>query len=171
MTETPNFKKNRPIKVLFICMGNMCRSPLAEGVFSSLVESNNLGHTISTDSAGTHFYHVGEPPDPRSQLVAQKYSVDISGQRCRQVTQEDFRVFDYILAMDNQNIRQLQNIQPENARATVSLFLTYAENRETLEVPDPYFGGNDGFEHVYALVKKASEGLLQHIKNAHVLLS
>lgn len=154
------------VKVLFICMGNICRSPTAEGVFRHKVEQANLASQISIDSAGTHAYHVGNPPDERAQQAALKRNIDLSMQRARRVEAEDFTMFDYVVAMDESNKEDLLAICPEGYADRVHLFLDFANSVET-EVPDPYYGQGDGFEHVLNLVEAASEGLLKHIQQTN----
>jgi len=151
------------IKVVFVCMGNICRSPSAEGVFRKLVDEHQLGNQFLIDSAGTHAYHVGEPPDNRSQTAALKRNIDISQQRARQFRDEDFERYDYILAMDEDNLSNLKIICPAHAVNKLNLFLSFAPDLDTLEVPDPYYGGDKGFEYVLDLIEKASHGLLDEI--------
>lgn len=155
------------VKVLFVCMGNICRSPTAEGVFRHLVNQAGLAEQIHIDSAGTHAYHVGEPPDNRAQAAARIRSIDLSSQRARKVHSGDFEQFDYVLAMDNSNYAELQYISDPNQQYKLSLFLDFAVNPDTREVPDPYYGGDRGFEHVLDLVENASQGLLADIRNKH----
>lgn len=152
------------IKVLFVCMGNICRSPLAEGAFSNLLEQHQLRESISADSAGTHDYHVGEPPDRRAQASALRRGMDISNQRARLVQQEDFAQFDYILAMDRQNYERLAKLSAQEDRHKLKLFLEYAPHLGEVEVPDPYYGGPSGFERVLDMVEEAAQGLLEHIR-------
>lgn len=149
--------------VLFVCMGNICRSPTAEGVFRHKVEAAGLGDRITIDSAGTHAYHIGHPPDSRSQAKALEYGVDLSGQMARRVTEDDFREFDLILAMDSDNLRNLERVQPEDATGRVALMLDYGERDDFSEVPDPYYGGARGFELVYQLIDNACDDLLQSL--------
>jgi len=154
------------VSVLFICMGNICRSPTAEGVFKSIVESQNLSDAITTDSAGTHAYHIGNPPDARAQATAQQHGVDLSNLVARKVSAQDFNDFDYIIAMDNENLitlKILQNNLTIPAKASVHLFMEFAANWQNDEVPDPYYGGDNGFEEVYKMVRDASQGLLKQI--------
>lgn len=157
------------VRVLFVCMGNICRSPTAEGVFRSLVEQAGLARHIHIDSAGTHAYHIGEPPDQRSQAAARKRNIDLSSQRARKVRIEDFNEFDYILAMDKNNFAELEYLIAGNHNGKLKLFLEFAENADTREVPDPYYGGPHGFEHVLDLVESASNGLLKTIREKHKL--
>jgi len=154
----------KKIKVLFVCMGNICRSPTAEGVFAKYVQDANLAHVIEVDSAGTHAYHTGEVPDPRSQKTALKRGFDLSAQRARRAVSKDFTTFDYVLAMDRDNQRGLQAICPEGEEYKLHLFLSYAPNLEYDEVPDPYYGGSMGFDRVLDMIEEASAGLLQDIQ-------
>ena len=154
------------IRVLFVCMGNICRSPTAEGVFHHKVTQADMHDRIAIDSAGTHAYHVGNPPDPRSQEAARKRNIDLSTQRARRVSPEDFEVFDYIIAMDESNRDDLLAICPSGHEEKVRLFLEFADTEQT-EVPDPYYGQGRGFEIVLNLVEDAAEGLLAHIKEKH----
>lgn len=151
-----------------VCMGNICRSPLAHGLFESLVNSEGLSDLIVVDSAGTHAYHVGEQPDPRSQRTAQKNGIDLSNQRARRVNQSDFEKFDYILAMDRDNFSNLTQYSPAEHHHKIRLFLEFAPERKEEEVPDPYYGGPDGFERVYDMVAAASAGLLNEIRRKHL---
>lgn len=157
------------IKVIFVCMGNICRSPTAEAVFRHYVEKAGLEHLIQIDSAGTHDYHIGEPPDPRTQRAAKQRGYDMSGLRGRQVAVEDFVMFDYVLAMDEANLSILQRLRPRDASSHLGLFLEFAERHSNREVPDPYYGGADGFEHVLDMVEDAAYGLLEHIKLRHLV--
>lgn len=158
------------VKVLFVCMGNICRSPTAEGVFRHLVQQAGLEHRIQIDSAGTHAYHVGEPPDARATAAARERNIDLTDQRARKVEAEDFERFDYILAMDSSNFTDLKYLVDHAAKhEKLFLFLDFAANPDTHEVPDPYYGGADGFEHVLDLVHAASEGFLTHIRHKHQL--
>jgi len=144
-------------------MGNICRSPTAEGVFRHKIEQNNLQQQISIDSAGTHAYHVGNPPDQRAQAAALKRDIDLSKQRARRVSADDFSEFDYVIAMDESNMDDLLSICPAGYEDRVHLFLAFADSEES-EVPDPYYGQGRGFEIVLNLVEDASEGLLKHIR-------
>ncbi len=152
------------VNVLFVCMGNICRSPTAEGVFTRHVQEASLADVIRIDSAGTHAYHIGEAPDPRSQKTALKRGYDLSSQKARRAVAEDFTTFDYILAMDRDNQQGLQAICPVGAEYKLHLFLSYAPNLEYDEVPDPYYGGPMGFERVLDMIEEASAGLLQDIQ-------
>lgn len=156
------------IRVLFVCMGNICRSPTAHGVFEALVQREGLSERIFVDSAGTHSYHIGKAPDPRSQETAISRGFDLSHLRARQAISEDFEEFDYILAMDRSNYEDLQAISPPGLSDKLYLFLDFAPEVSTNEVPDPYYGGGDGFEKVFDMVEVASEGLLNRIREEHL---
>ncbi len=153
------------VKVLFICMGNICRSPTAHGVFQKLLQEQSLDHLVEVDSAGTYAYHVGEPPDSRSQAAALQRGVDLSAQRARRVCEKDFELFDYVLAMDSDNLHNLERCCPAGYEERVRLFLDFSVEYGEDEVPDPYYGGGSGFEHVLDLVESASQGLLMHIRH------
>jgi protein-tyrosine phosphatase len=160
-------KDRERIHVLMVCMGNICRSPLAHGLFEDLVAKEGLSELIVVDSAGTHAYHVGEQPDPRSQQTALRHGIDLSRQRARRVASPDYERFDYILAMDGDNYRMLADSCPDEHRHKLRLFLEFAPELSEREVPDPYYGGASGFEHVYGLVEAAARGLLAEIKRKH----
>lgn len=155
--------------VLFVCMGNICRSPTAEGVFRERVRQAGLTDVIHTDSAGTHDYHIGKPPDPRSQAAALGRGVDVSDLRARQVDSHDFEFFDYLLAMDEANHEWLLAEAPSALRARIHPFLNFAADLPARWVPDPYFGGDAGFRHVLDLVEAAADGLLTEICHRHAL--
>ncbi len=152
------------IEVLFICMGNICRSPTAEAVFRSHIEKAALAQVILVDSAGTHDYHIGDPPDMRAQRAALRRGYDMSALRGRQVGADDFNRFDYVLAMDCANLEVLQRLRPRDAKSHLGLFLEFARRHEAREMPDPYYGGADGFERVLDMAEDAAEGLLEHIR-------
>ena len=156
------------VKVLFVCMGNICRSPTAHGVFLKMLEDQSLLHLVEVDSAGTHAYHIGKAPDERSQAAALRRGVDLSSLRARQVEAADFQYFDYVLAMDDENLQLLEMICPMDQRSKLQLFMEYAPQMKKREVPDPYYGGNSGFERVLDLVEAAAEGLLENIKQRHL---
>lgn len=156
------------VRVLFVCLGNICRSPMAEGVFRHVVQTAGLGHSIEIDSAGTHAYHVGECPDPRAQATAARYGVDISGLRGRQALAADFDRFHYVLAMDRENLANLERICPAPHRDKLRLFMEFAPEWPEREVPDPYFGGEAGFSRVLDMIEAAAEGLLADIRERHL---
>ena len=151
-------------RVLFVCMGNICRSPTAEAVFRHQVEQAGLAEQILIDSAGTHDYHIGDAPDARTQRAAKLRGYDMSQLRGRQVEAEDFHRFDFVLAMDEANLDILKRLRPRDAQSHLGLFLEFAERQTEREVPDPYFGGADGFERVLDMVEDAAAGLLKHIR-------
>ncbi|MDP6787636.1 MAG: low molecular weight protein-tyrosine-phosphatase [Rhodospirillales bacterium] len=155
------------IKVVFVCLGNICRSPTAEGVFRALVEEQGLGGRIAVDSAGTGAWHVGQAPDPRAQKAARRRGIDLSAIRARKATQGDFTTFDYVLAMDPDNLAALKKLCPPGEEHRLALLLDYAPGAGRRDVPDPYYIGGQGFEHVLDLVEKASRGLLAHIQKTH----
>jgi low molecular weight protein-tyrosine phosphatase len=154
-------------RVLFVCMGNICRSPTAEGVFRALVREEGLEERIEIDSAGTGDWHVGEPPDSRSAEAAARRGIEIDGS-ARQFSPDDFEAFDLILAMDERNRAALLELAPDDAaRAKVRLFREFdpaSNGAADLDVPDPYFGGEQGFEHVLDLVDAAARGLLDQLR-------
>ncbi len=146
-------------KVLMVCLGNICRSPLAEGILKSKVDPGR----VEVDSAGTAGYHVGRPPDPRSIAIAQKYQIDISAQRCRRFGKEDFDHFDHIFVMDRDNYRDVCALaQNEIHKRKVRLLLEVTTTPEQ-EVPDPYYGGKDGFETVFRLIDEACDHLVKEL--------
>lgn len=145
--------------VLFVCMGNICRSPTAEGVFRHYVNEAGMADRIKIDSAGTHAYHVGNPADRRARAAAESRGMSLENIKARRVSEDDFEVFDYIIAMDDDNMALLREQAPEEHRSKVQLFLSYTSLTET-EVPDPYYGGASGFERVLDLVEVASRDLL-----------
>ena len=152
------------IKLLFVCMGNICRSPSAEGVFQKLIDEADLNDQFSIDSAGTHAYHVGQPPDGRSQQAAAARGVEIGHQRARQVTVEDLDVFDLLLAMDKQNYHAMQDLAlNDQQRQRIRLMMGFAPLLPEQEVPDPYYGQGQGFERVLNLLEHAADGLLQSL--------
>ncbi len=151
------------MRVLFVCLGNICRSPTAEGVLRHKLREAGLQARVEVDSAGTGDWHVGKAADLRTRQAAQQRGYDLSALRGRQVQAEDFNAFDLILAMDNSNLRDLQQLRPGNATAELDLFLRRYQ-LQLDEVPDPYYGGADGFEQVLDLIEQACEGLLREIK-------
>lgn len=156
------------VKVLFVCMGNICRSPTAHGVFLKMIEDQSLAHLIEVDSAGTHAYHIGKAPDPRAQAAAARRGIDLTGLRARKVRAEDFEWYDYILAMDHDNYACLELICPTGHEKKLRLFLDFATDQPEREVPDPYYGGESGFEKVLDLIETASAGLLEEIRRRHL---
>ena len=158
------------IRVLFVCLGNICRSPLAEGVFRKVVEEAGLAERFEIDSAGTSDYHRGEPPDPRTVEVAARRGLKLE-HAARQVTMSDLESFDYVIAMDASNLGKIERLaRQQRGRAEVHLLRAFdPEAGDDLEVPDPYFGGADGFENVHEMVERASEGLLEHIRAQHAV--
>ena len=152
------------MKILFVCLGNICRSPTAEGVFRKLLEEQVADLDVVVDSAGTQDYHVGEPPDARSQAAAAARGIDISGQRARQVLAADFAEFDLVLAMDESNLANLRAMSGSAYHERVRLFLEFSPDDTRTSVPDPYYGGANGFEQVLDIVEDAAEGLLTHIR-------
>ncbi len=154
------------VKVLFVCMGNICRSPTAHGVFEALVEAHGLASRIEVDSAGTHGYHVGTPPDPRAQATARARGVDLSGQRARRFESRDFLEFDYVIGMDRGNLADMLAVKPDESRAQAALMLDFAAETDEHEVPDPYYG-DAGFERVYDLIDRSAQGLLRQIRERY----
>ncbi|HZD52418.1 MAG TPA: low molecular weight protein-tyrosine-phosphatase [Woeseiaceae bacterium] len=155
---------NRPVRVLFVCMGNICRSPTAEGAFRKVVLEAGLSEVVHIESAGTHAYHVGAPPDHRAQAAAHRRGITLSDIRARRVSDEDFEVFDHILVMDRENLTELLQRVPDEHKAKVRLFLEFAGGVQVAEVPDPYYGGASGFELVLDLVEDAARRLLARIR-------
>ncbi|MDP1786412.1 low molecular weight protein-tyrosine-phosphatase [Nitrosomonas sp.] len=157
--------QNKKIKVLFVCMGNICRSPTADAVFRHLVKEAGVDHLIHVDSAGTHAYHIGNPPDHRAQNTALQRGYKMHDLRARAVQPNDFEEFDYILAMDKENLSLLQQRSPQQHTNKIQLFMQYSTQvNPDVEVPDPYFGGHQGFELVLDMVEEASQGLLAHLR-------
>jgi protein-tyrosine phosphatase len=154
------------VRVLFVCMGNICRSPIAQGVFESVARREGLEDRIFVDSAGTGNWHVGAPPDERAMKSASLRGLDISSQRARQISRDDCESFDYILTMDEENYRAVAALC--RGSAVVRPFLDFATDSPEREVPDPYYGGAVGFERVLDLVEEASEGLLRDIRERHL---
>jgi low molecular weight protein-tyrosine phosphatase len=155
------------IKVLFVCMGNICRSPTAQGVFEMLVAEAALAEHIQVDSAGTHAYHIGEPPDARATEAALRRGVNLSSQKARRVMPADFVEFDYVLAMDRSNYEDLSAQCDPADLSKLRLFLEYAPDLRVHDVPDPYYGGATGFDRVLDLIEAAAQGLLAEIRQQH----
>lgn len=153
--------------VLFVCLGNICRSPTAHGVFATILEQRGLREAIVVDSCGTGDWHAGSAPDRRASAAAMERGYDLTALRARQVHATDFARFDYILAMDMTNLADLRSLCPSDYDGHLGLFLAFADGVAEEEVPDPYYGGVDGFAQVLDLVERASSGLLREICNAH----
>jgi protein-tyrosine phosphatase len=147
-------------RILFVCMGNICRSPTAEGVTRALAEKKGVAAFFEFDSAGTHGYHIGNPPDVRARQAAAKRGYDLAQLKARQVNEFDFDRFDRILAMDRDNLELLRQACPEEHYGKLGLFLEYASRSTNDEVPDPYYGGPEGFERVLDMIEDAADGLL-----------
>lgn len=154
------------IRVLFVCMGNICRSPTAHGVFRALVERADLSSKIEIDSAGTHSYHVGATPDPRAQSAAERRGFNLADLRARKVIAADLDQFDYVLVMDRDNYDNVMSICPPEHARKVRLFMEFAERSEE-EVPDPYYGARTGFDRVLDMVEEASNGFLEYLRHNH----
>ena len=151
-------------RVLFVCMGNICRSPTAEGVFRKLLAERAPDLDVLVDSAGTHDYHTGHPPDPRAIRAAERRGVDLRALRARPVTDRDFEHFELVLAMDQLNRHTLLERAPPQYHDRIRLYLDFAPQLGRLDVPDPYYGGSTGFEYVLDLVEEAGAGLIEHLK-------
>lgn len=165
MSSTSN---SQPVvRVLLVCLGNICRSPSAHGVLEKYIKDKGLEEKIEVDSAGTGDWHIGKPPDPRSIVAAEKRGYDLRQLVARQVSEQDFLDFDYILAMDRSNLRALQELSPPSHRARLRLFLDYGSGSHEI-VPDPYTGGEQGFELVLDLIEDACERLLTEIVTDHL---
>jgi protein-tyrosine phosphatase len=156
--------KSNIVSVLMVCMGNICRSPTAEGVFRQHLQRAGLEHRVRLDSAGTHSYHIGKSPDPRASQAAKQRGYDLSGLVGRQVSARDFEDFDLILAMDQDNLANLMRVCPRGQEHKVRLFLSFSARFAGQEVPDPYYGGPRGFDHVLDMVEDAAAGLLDEIR-------
>jgi protein-tyrosine phosphatase len=150
-------------RILFVCLGNICRSPMAEGIFRRAAEDQGVLDLFEIDSAGLGHWHVGQAPDPRAQNAVRNRGIDISGQSARQVEHDDFARFDLLLAMDGQNYQELVELAPSDARHKIRLLLDFAPQAAATDVPDPFFGGPAGFDHAFDLIDQASRGLLTHL--------
>jgi protein-tyrosine phosphatase len=159
------------IRLLFVCMGNICRSPTAQGVFDALIERHNLNAHIATDSAGTGAWHAGKSPDERAKAAAMSRGYRLDKYRARQVSEKDFEKFDLILAMDKDNLSYLNKMCPAEHRSKLKLLLSFGSGSDDLEVPDPYYGGKRGFDLVLELVEDACDGLLAQLRSRHNLPS
>lgn len=153
-----------PVKILFVCMGNICRSPTAETVFKHYVAQAGLQDRILSDSAGTHDYHIGQPPDQRAQVAARRRGYELGRLRARRVIPEDFAAFDLVLAMDGHNLNALKRHCAREHAHKLRLFMEFGKNGDVREVPDPYYGGPQGFENVLDLIEDAAQGLLRHVR-------
>ncbi|MDA1090535.1 MAG: low molecular weight phosphotyrosine protein phosphatase [Proteobacteria bacterium] len=156
------------VNVLFVCLGNICRSPTAEGVFRALVEREGLSDQVTVDSAGVGSWHIGSPPDDRAQATAKQRGIDLSKQRGRQAKADDFERFDYVIAMDSQNHGDLARMCPKGGKARLYKFLEFAPQLGLSDVPDPYYGGDGGFDAVFDMIEAASAGLLADIRANHL---
>lgn len=151
-------------RILFVCMGNICRSPTAEGVARNIIINKGMSDYIKVDSAGTHGYHIGEPPDPRTREAALRRGIDLSSLRARKVVPQDFEQFDLLLAMDRDNLELLKRGARPEYHAKLGLFMSYATRFDTDEVPDPYYGGEHGFELVLDMAEDAARGLIEALQ-------
>ncbi len=151
------------MRLLFVCMGNICRSPSAEGVFRRVLAERAPDLSVEIDSAGTHDYHVGNPPDRRAIEAARRRGIDLSTLRARQVSTRDFEWFDLILAMDDENVDELKRRAPREYHSRIRLLMEFAPNASLRHVPDPYYGRAQGFEQVLDLLEEAAEGLLEEV--------
>ena len=151
-------------RVLFVCTGNICRSPTAEGIFRNMLETRGLSDRIEADSAGIGSWHVGDPPDARSQATALSRGIDIASQRARSVQPDDYEKFDLIVAMDTGHFRSLERACPSACAGRIKLFMDYAPETGIIDVPDPYYGAGDGFARVFDMIETASLGLLSEIE-------
>ena len=155
------------IRVVFVCLGNICRSPTAEGIFRKMVADAGLSDQIEVDSSGTSGWHNGDAPDSRSQAVARSRGIDLSGLKSRKARAEDFKTFDYVIAMDSSNFQNLKAMCPEGYEDRLHLCLSYAPGVGRVDVPDPYY--EDGFDGVYDMIEEAGRGLLNEIREIHNL--
>lgn len=157
------------VRLLFVCLGNICRSPTAEVIVRERVAGLGLDQVVELDSAGTGSWHIGKAPDTRMQSAGAERGYSMDGLRARQVAPEDFHQFDYVLAMDEANLADLEMMRPEEARAEVRLFLEFHPHDRERDVPDPYYGGEQGFAHVLDLVEDGADGLIEHLRGRHDL--
>ncbi len=155
------------IKILFVCTGNICRSPTAESVFRSLVEKEKLGNVFHVESAGTDSYHEGQPTDPRAVKTAKKGGVTMEARKARRITEKDYFDFDYIFAMDGGHFYEIQERAPQGRKAKIEMFLRSAAGLKELEVPDPWYGTEADFDNVYRLIEEGSKSLLDRLKEDH----
>ena len=152
------------IGVLFVCTGNICRSPTAEGIFRELARQQGLDASLVVDSAGLIGYHQGEPPDPRSIRTAARHGIDLSGQRARKLGFSDFHEFDFLLAMDRGHLKQMRGMAPAGTEEKLILFLSFHPSARDMDVPDPYYGGDAGFEKTFHLIREGAEAFLAHLE-------
>ncbi len=155
-------------KILFVCTGNICRSPTADGIMKKIIADNGLSNKVIVDSAGTHGYHVNSPPDNRATATAKANGIDISNLRARMINTNDFLEFDIMLAMDRGHLEFMQQMQPSASKAKIDIFLNYAQNIDEIDVPDPYYGTGDGFQYVFDLIQNGCDGLLKNIKQNYI---
>jgi protein-tyrosine phosphatase len=155
--------KEPKVRVLLVCLGNICRSPTAEGVLRLRAEKSGWGRVFEFDSAGTAAYHLGKAPDARSQRHARERGYDLSGLRARQITADDLDSFDYVLAMDSENLANIKALRPEPAKAKIALLLDYHTGKKGGDVPDPYYGGPEQFETVLDLVEAAGDEFIKAV--------
>jgi len=155
---------SQPISVLFVCTGNICRSPTAQGIFEQLVGAAHLQQRFEIDSAGISNYHVGEAPDPRTQKAAAAHGVDLSQQKARQIQVRDFYEYDLIVAMDSGHLDELQEQKPDDARSELIRLLDYCDEIAHKDVPDPYYGSNVGFDRVFEICDAGCRALLQRLR-------
>ena len=165
-TESKHMSQKETVSVLFVCMGNICRSPTAESVFRHRIDAAGLSTMVSIDSAGTHAYHIGNPPDARSQEAALRRGYRMDDQQARQVTAEDIARFDHVLAMDQSNLEILRRLAGASLSHKPRLFMSYAPHFGIDEVPDPYYGGNQGFEQVLDMIETASDALITELRQS-----
>jgi protein-tyrosine phosphatase len=157
------------IRVLFVCTANICRSPMAEGIFKKLVAESGLGGMVEADSAGTSAMRLNEPPDPRTQRTALRYGIDVSALRSRELRRTDYEQFDYLLAMDRTNYNYLRSLCPKGMEGKIYMTLEFAPFDDLSEVPDPYTAGEEGFDIVFQVLQVATRGLLAHIRKTNLL--
>lgn len=167
MIEITENKSYSPVSVLFVCTGNICRSPTAEGVFRHILRREGLDGLVRADSAATHGYHTGDPPDPRTVAAARARGVCLTDLRARRLVAADFHDFTHILAMDRGHLALMRGMAPPDGRAATALFMDYAPAAGHAEVPDPYYGGPADFELVLDLVETGAESLLRALRRAH----